>query len=243
MKDRTYEDSIRTIRELDERTEKDRASRLQELGVVSWSSVERSTSPRMDDYASEASINYVNGSFRSSIFCCSAAVDQIFRHEIILDSENPEKKLDKITGKPFGHVMPFAEKTERLHRFLDDARWLNKLRNNVAVHPLSFWPLQAYSDDEKRRKDEEMANIVIVKDLMNIITAADAEDAEKIRQQFIIREDGNRVVLADVLADPTSPDAYDLLMWRIDNDVLKPLALKAHKKMAGIIEGLYPTEY
>jgi hypothetical protein len=242
MKDRTYEDAIQTIRKLDKRTENDRASRLRELGVMSWSSVERSTSQRMDDYASEASMNYVNGSYRSCIFCCSAAVDQIFRHEIILDSENPEKTMDKITGKPFGHIMPFAEKTEKLLRFLDDARGLNKLRNNVAVHPLSFWPLQAYSDEEKRKKEEEMANIVIVKDLENIMAAADAEDAEKIRQQFIIREDNSRVVLADVLADPTSPDAYDLLMWRIDNDVLKPLALKAYKKMVGIVEGLYPVE-
>lgn len=51
------------------------------------------------------------------------------------------------------------------------------------------------------------------------------------------------MVLADVLADPTSPKAYDLLMWQIDNDVLKPLALKAYQRMAGIIEGLYPAEY
>ena len=83
----------------------------------------------------------------------------------------------------------------------------------------------------------------MIQDLRKIIAAADDEDAEKIRQQFIIREDGSRVVLADVLADPTSPEASDLLMWRIDNDVLKPLALKAYQKMAGIIEGLYPAEY
>jgi hypothetical protein len=243
MKDRTYEDALRTIRKLDKRTENERASRLQELGVMFWSSVERSTSRRMDDYSSEASMNYVNGSFRSCIFCCSAAVDQIFRHEIIHKSENPEKKMDKIRGKPFGHIMPFAEKVERLQFFLDDARWLNTLRNTVAVHPLSFWPLQTCIEDEKRKKDVEMANIVIVQDLTKIITAADDEDAEMIRQQFIIREDGIRVVLADVLADPTSPEAYDLLMWQIDNDVLKPLALKAYQRMAGIIEGLYPAEY
>jgi len=87
-----------------------------------------------------------------------------------------------------------------------------------------------------------MANKVIIQDLRRIITAADAEDAEKIRQQFIVREDGSRVVLADVLCDPSTPEASDLLMWRIDYDVLKPLALKAYQKMAGIIEGLYPAE-
>ena len=63
-----------------------------------------------------------------------------------------------------------------------------------------------------------------------------------IRQSFIIREDGIKVILADVLCDPTKPEASYLLMWRIDNDVLRPLALKAFQKMAGIIEGLYPAE-
>ncbi|MFX0206248.1 MAG: hypothetical protein ACFFDT_09690 [Candidatus Hodarchaeota archaeon] len=48
--------------------------------------------------------------------------------------------------------------------------------------------------------------------------------------------------MADVLGDPTTPEASDLLMWRIDKDILRLLALKAFQKMAGIIEGLYPAE-
>jgi len=190
----------------------------------------------MSDFRIEAAMSYVNGCFRSCIFCCSAAVDQIFRHEIILASKNPEEMMDKIREEPFGRIMPFAEKVERLQPFLKVARRLNKLRNKVAVHPLCFWPFQTCP------KDEEMTNKVIVQDLKNIIAAADAEDAETIRQSFIIREDGRKVVLADVLFDPSIPEASDLLMWRIDNDVLKPLALKAFQKMAGIIEGLYPAQ-
>lgn len=151
--------------------------------------------------------------------------------------------MDKLRGKPFGTIIHFAEDLERLQRFLGDARHLNKLRNKVAVHPLCFWPFQTRQNDEEMTKDEEMANKVMVQDLRNIIAAADAEDAEKIRESFIINLDGRKVVLADVLCDPTTPEASDLLMWRIDNDVLKPLALKAYKKMAGIIEGLYPAEY
>jgi len=186
----------------------------------------------MSDYSTEATMSYVNGCFRSCIFCCSAAVDQIFRHEIIHESKNPEETMNKIKEKPFGKIMPFAENVERLQRFLEDARRLNRLRNKVAVHPLSFWPF--YDDDAK-------VNEIIIQDLKNIIAAADAEDAEMIKQSFIII-DGKRVVLADVLRDSRTPEASDLLMWRIDNDVLKPLALKAFQKMAGIIEGLYPAE-
>jgi len=117
MKERTFEDALRTIRKLDERTENERASRLQEQGVMFWNAVERPTSQRMSDYSIEAAMSYVHGCFRSCIFCCSAAVDQIFRHEIILESKNPEEMMDKLRGKPFGKIFPFAKNVERLQRF------------------------------------------------------------------------------------------------------------------------------
>jgi len=81
-----------------------------------------------------------------------------------------------------------------------------------------------------------------IKTIFNLIIKRACARVEKIRQPFIIREDGRKAVLADVLCDPSTPEASDLLMWRIDNDVLKPLALKAYQKMAGIIESLYPAE-
>jgi len=233
MKKRTFEDAVNTIRKLDKRTEKERASRLQELGVMSWSTVERPTSQRISDYSTEASMSYVNGCYRSCIFCCSATVDQIFRHEIILESKNPEEKMAKLRGKPFGTIIRAAKNLERLQPFLSDAQQLNNLRNKVAVHPLCFWP---FEDEDK------IINEIIIQDIKNIIAAVDHEDAKKIRQSFIIREDGKKVILADVLCDPSTPEASDLLMWRIDNDVLKPLALKAFQKMAEVIEGLYPAE-
>ena len=86
-----------------------------------------------------------------------------------------------------------------------------------------------------------MANKVIIEDLKKIIAVAGAENGEKIKQSFIIREDGSKLILADVLYDPTTPEASDLLMWRLDEDILKPLALKAHWIMNKIIEGLYPS--
>ena len=232
MRERSFKDAIRTIVELDERTENERASRLLELGVMFWSSVERPTPQRMSDYSTEATMSYINGSFRSCIFCCSAAVDQIFRHEIILGSKNPDEEIVRVRGKPFGSIIHFAENIVRLKPFLEDARRLNRLRNKVAVHPLSLWP---FEDDDVK------ANEIMIQDLKNIISAADPEDAETIKRSFVI-VDGRKVVLADVLCDPGAPGASDLLMWRIDNDILKPLALKAFKKMAEIIEGLYPAE-
>ena len=233
MKDRTFEDARRTTRNLDKRTLDERASRLMELGVTQYSSIERRVSQRMSDYSVEATKSFVEGCFRSCIFCCAAAVDQTFRYEVIRESDTPIKERKKLKGKPFGKILKKAKYTERLQPFLEDAKWLNRLRNTVAVHPLCFWPLL--------EKDEMMSNEIIIEDLKNIIAFDDAEDGEKIKQSFIIREDGSKMTLADVLCDPTTPEASDLLMWRLDEEILKPLALKAHQIMDGIIEGLYPS--
>jgi len=186
----------------------------------------------MSDYSVEAIKSFVAGCFRSCIFCCAAAVDQTFRHEIIYASKNPKEKFDKIRRKTFGPIIDLAKNIERLQPFLEDAKRLKRLRNTVAVHPLCFWPFP---------ECETRANEIIIEDLKNIIAVVDAEDGEKIKQSSIIREDGSKLTLADVLCDPTTPEASDLLMWRIDEDILKPLALKAHQIMAGIIEGLYPS--
>ena len=232
MKDRTFEDARRTTRNLDKRTLDERASRLMELGVTQYSSIERRVSQRMSDYSVEATKSFVEGCFRSCIFCCAAAVDQTFRYEVIRESDTPIKERKKLKGKPFGTTLKLAKNKERLQPFLEDACWLNGLRNTVAVHPLCFWPFP---------ECETRANEIIIEDLKNIIAVADAEDGEKIKQSFIIKENGSKLTLADVLCDPTTPEASDLLMWRIDEDILKPLALKAHQIMAGIIEGLYPS--
>ena len=232
MQDRTFEDARRITRDLDDRTLDERASRLMELGVTQYSSIEWSLSPRMSDYSVEATKSFIEGCFRSCIFCCAAAVDQIFRYEVIRESDTPIKERKKLKGKPFGTTFKLAKNTERLQSFLEDAYWLNRLRITVAVHPLCFWPFP---------KDEIMANKVIIEDLKNIIAVAGAENGEKIKQSFILREDGSRLTLVDVLCDPTTPEASDLLMWRLDEDILKPLALKAHQIMNKIIEGLYPS--
>jgi len=231
MQDRTFEDARRITRGLDERTLYERALRLMELGVTRYSSIERRVSQRMSDYSVEATKSFVEGCFRSCIFCCAAAVDQTFRYEVIRESDTPKKERKKLKGKPFGTTLKLARNNERLQPFLEDACWLNGLRITVAVHPLCFWPFPV---------DEMMANEIIIEDLKKIIAVADAENGEKLKQSFIHREDGSRLTLADVLCDPTTPEASDLLMWRLDEDILKPLALKAHQIMNKIIEGLYP---
>jgi hypothetical protein len=231
MKERTFEEARHIIKNLDEKTLDERSLRLKELGVIQYSSFERSTSSRMSDYSVESGKSYVEGCFRSCIFCCAAAIDQAFRHEIIRESNTPKKERKNLKGT-FGPIIKQAKDTERLQPFLEDATWLNGLRNTVAVHPLCFWPFPG---------EEIMEIKIIIEDLKKIITVAGAEYSEQIKQLFIIREDGSKVVLADVLCDPTKPEASDLLMWRLDNDILKPLALKAYQRMAGIIEGLYPS--
>ena len=233
-KERTFEDAWRTIRDLDEKTLDERASRLKELGVIRLSAVYRILPQRMDDYDREAAKTFIEGCFRSCIFCCAAAVDITFRHEIILESENPREEYKKIRCEPFYKIIKQAEDEERLQSFCKDAHRLRKLRNTVAAHPLCLWPSS---------EDEMFENEIIIKDLKKIISVADADNREKIKQMDITREDGSKVVLVDVLCDPSTPGSSDL-MWDLESrtrDILKTLALKAYQIMAGILEGLYPS--
>ena len=73
--------------------------------------------------------------------------------------------MEKLRGKPFGRIFPFAKNVERLQRFLGDAEQLKNLRNKAAVHPLCFWPFE---------NDETMINKIITQDLKNIIAATDS---------------------------------------------------------------------
>ena len=233
MKERTFEDARCTIKDLDVKTLDERALRLKGLGVIWLSAIERRLPQRMSDYSEEATKNFIEGCFRSCIFCCAAAVDQTFRHEITLESKNPREEYKKLRDKPFYQITKLAENKVRLQPFCNDAHWLRKLRNKVAVHPHFLWPSSG---------DEVFENEIIIQDLKRIISVADAENQEQIKQFIIItKEDGKKVVIADVLCDQSMPGASDILMWIPYDDILKTLALKAYHRMAGILERLYPS--
>jgi len=222
------------IENIDERSREERAQRLAKRGAYTISLVDRPVPNLMNEYLKEASYSYVYGNFRCCIFACSAAVDQIFRHEIIQKSQDLEKKLDEIRKLPFGEIIRIAEKegTESLVQIISDAWWINDARNRIAVHPLC---LTAEELDEKlayRRKIEH---------INDILTLSDKEDKEKILNEGIIYPDIKRITIKEVIENPYTPRASRLLMWDIQNRIIEPIALKAYRKTVKILLHLFPA--
>ena len=106
-----------------------RAKRLQKLGQIQTDG-RLFSSQREWDYAGEASDNYINGCYRSAIFCCACGIDQIFRYEYV---KVPGNKHEDVESGPFGQVIGKCRKAnvKSLIPFMERAELLRDIRNEV----------------------------------------------------------------------------------------------------------------
>jgi len=231
----SLKEAIERIEKIDTRSREDRALRLSKLGAYSISLVDRPVANLMEEYLKEASYSYVYGNFRSCIFACSAAVDQIFRHEIIHNSNEYKTKIKQIEELSFGQIIGVAreEKIESLKPILNEVNWINEARNRIAVHPICI---------TAEKLDEELTNELKIKYIKNIIEIANEEDREKILNTSLIYPGEKRVTLQEVLENPYIIRASELLMWDIDNEVIELIALESYKKTVRILLHLFPAE-
>jgi len=231
----SLEEAIERIEKIDTRSREDRAKRLSKLGAYSISLVERPVANLMEEYLKEASYSYVYGNFRSCIFACSAAVDQIFRHEIIHKSNEYKTKIKQIEELSFGRIIGVAreEKIESLRSILNEAGWINEARNRIAVHPICI---------TAEKLDEELTNELKIEYINNIIEIADEEEREKILSMNLTYPGIKRVTIQEVLENPYIIRASDLLMWEIDNEVIELIALESYKKTVRILLHLFPAD-
>ena len=79
----SLEEREKIIKDIDSRSFQKRVERLGELHQIK---IERNVgvfgSQRVWEYGNEATHNYLNGSYRSTIFCCACIVDHIFSREV-----------------------------------------------------------------------------------------------------------------------------------------------------------------
>lgn len=88
----SQEEAEKRLTENDKRTVTERAKRLVALGGITINLVERMVPNLMSEYHREASDSFINGNYRNCIFSCSAALDQIIRHELIAGDDEPVKR-------------------------------------------------------------------------------------------------------------------------------------------------------
>lgn len=218
---RFTQETKKVLADLDSRTLDRRAERLAELGTLVYDASEGPISVQMENFVGEAIKNHENGCFRSCIFCCAGAVEYSFRHEIIINSENPTEKMKNIENKRFSKIIRLAETRERLKSFIKDANYLRRLRNKISAHPLYL-----ASPMGKRHEGITMEKETAIKDIKMPISFLDSEDPE-------LKE------MEDLMKNPAALD--EIIEWRsYPQKLLHKLSLKAYLKMKMTINGIYP---
>jgi hypothetical protein len=210
------------IRDLDEKTIDNRAKRLVELEAITLSAIEFELPIRMYNYIDEASKTYIERCYRSCIFCCSNAVEQAFKKELIFSENNINQRKsvqEEIEKMTFGKIINKGKKIDFLSCFINDAEWLKNLRNKVAVHPIY---ISHGNIGTETPEIAEWRKQSIKKDIETLLPFLDKE---------------NQKQMYDVLENQKAIE--DIFEWGLSEDIIQILALKAWKKMKRVLEGIY----
>lgn len=244
----TLENIKRQLRENDMDSLPHRALRVQNLDSLKIPLV---PTLRVWDYAHEASRSYINGCYRSCIICSSNAVEQSFVHKLIVTSEDWEKTYWEIRMKEstFGKIIDKVKRESKKNRelksltkFLDDANWLRRVRNEIVAHP-------TYIPDylELRRDDElVLANRIMLRDIRHLLQFFNPQKRKQLEMEKLTAKtpEGKKVgesePLKEFLKTPMKiNDANYFTWWAFQTGVLTHLALEAYERMSKVINGLY----
>jgi len=205
---------------------------------------------RGHSYYEEAEINYVQGCFRSCIFSCAIVIEFLFKHVLIYDSEDPEEAQWRIIIEKwtFGKIIEESKKHPKLKVFVDDAQWLNDLRNKVAAHPLYIGTsLKKYFYGENTYK-LILFNKNMTREINELLTLLDKDSRDHWMNSEITSEisdkSGKKEIIKEklmnlLLGDPLNIHYRRVLYWAVIGDyILQDLAYEAYKRMAKMLISL-----
>lgn len=239
MNTRSLEECKKILKKGDKDTLERRAERLQEIKPIQTNGRQFS-SQREWDYAGEASDTYINGNYRSAIFCCACAIDQIFRYEYIKVSGHKYEDLERCT---FGQIIRKCKEKNvtTLRPFTEKAELLNHMRNDVAAHPL-FIDLPAKSDLASQARNELVCRDIIA--LLDLVEKIDPNLRQEIESTRLISEvEGRTYILSEVITGQSEiPFNLDGFWGLIERDILRFLGSQAWSIVKAISEDLYGVD-
>lgn len=179
---------IEKLRERDEIFIEPRAYRLKEIETIGFNAPLFSPS-REYQYHEEAINSYVNGNYLSCIFSCVGVVEQTLRHEYIEMAQDKEKAIKEVNNLTFGQLIyqidrlnNICGKFKRIESFIEDAKNINEIRNEIAIHP-KYLDIFYHTDDDQRRRDKRIAED-IKRRLRLIIHVDPSIKSEKKEEKF-----------------------------------------------------------
>ena len=236
MSKKTLEECAKQLQKSDRDTLKRRAERLKELEQI-HTEARLFYSQKEWDYAGEASDSYINGNFRSAIFCCASAIDQVFRYEYL---KVPGSKYEDLKKCTFGQTIRECKNknVSRLAQFIAAAELLNCMRNTVSAHPLFVdFPVEA----DSQRQVRNMLLREDIKKLLSLVESVNPKIKNKIEGTKLIDQVGGKTyVLGDAVNQRSEmPSSLDGFWGLIERDILKLLAREAWRILKRVAEGLY----
>lgn len=236
MDTRSLEECKNMLEKNDRDTLERRAERCQELSQIQTDG-RLFSSQREWDYSGEASANYISGNYRSAIFCCACAVDQIFRYEYMKVAGS---EYGDVGSGPFGKIIHKCKNKNitSLRPFVTQAELLNDMRNKVAAHPL-FIDLPAETDPERKVGNELLRSDIAT--LLSLVGKIDPERKHEIESTSLLHEaEGKSYIFGEIITEQSEmPFGLDGFWSLIERDILRFLANKAWRIKKSISEGLY----
>jgi hypothetical protein len=235
MSRKTLEECAKRLQKSDRDTLERRAQRLKELEQI-HTDARLFHSQKEWDYAGEAADSYINGNFRSVIFCCASAIDQIFRYEYLKTPGSNYEDLEKCT---FGQTIRKCKdkNISRLIQFMAVAKLLNRMRNEVSAHPL-FVDFPVEADPERQVRNKLLREDI--KKLLSLVEIVNPKAKNEIEGTKLIDQVGKTYVLSDVVNQRFEmPSSLDGFWGLIERDILKLLAKEAWQILKIVAEGLY----
>jgi hypothetical protein len=230
------DEHVKELQQSDQRTLARRAERRLELSQISTDG-RLFASQREWDYAEEASESYIVGNYRSTIFCCACAVEQIIKYEYLKIPENKYGEIGKCT---LGQTIYRCTKKRipSLTDFLEKAGLLNDIRNQVAAHPL-FIDLPVTTDTDQRARKELLLKDIIA--LLDLVAKLDPSLRQEIESTLLMSEVEGKNYSLDLIIRGEEEVPFNLNgFWGlIEKDVLKFLANRSWTILKDIAEGLY----
>jgi hypothetical protein len=224
------------LQELDKRTLERRAERLRELASIQTDG-KLFSSWREWDYAGEASDSYINGNYRSTIFCCACALEQVFKYEYL---KAPQHEYKDIKSCTFGTVIKKCEnkKIASLIPYLEKAQLLCDMRNTIAAHPLFVdIPINLSTN-------QDFKNTIVIKDirsLLNLIGKLDKKFKKGIERAELVNSADNMIYHLGNIIRGQEEIPYNLRgFWSLmEKDILRFMALRSWHILKEITERLY----
>ena len=238
MDTRKLEECIKDLKKSDENTRKERAKRLQELEKIQIDG-RLFSSQKEWDYAGEASDSYINGNYRSTIFCCACAVDQILRYEYLKVPGNRLEDLERHV-RTFGQIIGRCKptKVKSVSGLIKQAELLNQIRNRVAVHPL-FTDFPIRSDKDRQVRTELLLKGIV--ELLDLVGKLDRDLKRNIEStKLVLEAEGKTYILGDVIKQQNNVEiAIHGFLILIEDRLLRFLAIRAWSILKAISEKLY----